>query len=115
MKPSPKAALRCRERPGVSRNLKHLRGAEGTLHAEYDVCVQSVFFIRVHVDYVCFIFSHRSEPPSDVVSGENVTLPSSFIALRREAITTMIFATFFLFFLFLFSFFILLYFHSTKY
>jgi len=36
----------------------------------------------------------RGEPPPDVVSGENVTLPSSFIALRREAITTMIFFPF---------------------
>ena len=36
----------------------------------------------------------RGEPPPDVVSGEKVTLPSSFIALRREAITTMIFFPF---------------------
>ena len=30
------------------------------------------------------------EPPLGVVSGENVTLPSSVIVLRREAIPTML-------------------------
>jgi hypothetical protein len=44
------------------------------------------------------------EPPPDVVSGENVTLPSSFIALHREAITTIIFYSFFLVSLLLFRF-----------
>ena len=50
----------------------------------------------------------RGEPPPDVLSGEYVTLPSSFIALRRD-ITTMIFSSFFPYFLFLFAF------HSVRF
>ena len=57
----------------------------------------------------------RGEPPPDVVSGENVTLPSSFIALRREAITTMIFSPSFVHTYSLFRFRFSFYFHSTKY
>ena len=44
------------------------------------------------------------EPPPDVLAGGNVTLPRSFIALRREAITTMFFHSFFPFPLFFFLF-----------
>ena len=72
-----------------------------------------LFVIFHHSPFFHFIFKRiislsretRGEPPPDVVSGENVTLPSSFIALRREAITTMIFLSFFLlsfFFAFIF-------------
>jgi hypothetical protein len=56
------------------------------------------FFCYLYVIYLSLLGSPlrgpRGEPPPDVVSGENVTLPSSFIALRREAITTMIFVPF---------------------
>jgi hypothetical protein len=34
-----------------------------------------------------FLSLSGGELPPDVVSGENVTLPGSFIALRREAMT----------------------------
>ncbi len=61
-----------------------------------------VFVIFHYFPFFHFIFKSiislsretRGEPPPDVVSGENVTLPSSFIALRREAIKTMIFSPF---------------------
>ena len=50
------------------------------------------FFCYLYVIYLSLLGSPlrgpRGEPPPDVVSGENVTLPSSFIALRREAINS---------------------------
>ncbi len=103
----------------VSQNLKHLSaGWMDTAGRIRRLCFQS---IRVHLLlYMCFIFSHfcrhkinlikcslsllgrplwetRGEPPPDVVSGENVTLSSSFITLRWEAIKTMIFLPYFFF------------------
>ena len=78
------------------------------------------FFCYLYVIYLSLLGSPlrgpRGEPPPDVVSGENVTLPSSFIALRREAITTMIFVPFlFCSYIYSLSFSRSFYLHSTKY
>ncbi len=43
--------------------------------------------VLLNLDFSFPLRETRGKPPPDVVSGENVTLPSSFIALRREAIT----------------------------
>jgi hypothetical protein len=65
------------------------------------MCVIFLPFSRLIIIYVFLLLSRESpkgdlgEPPPDVMSGENVTLSSSVIALRREAITPMIFSPFF--------------------
>ena len=56
----------------------------------YILCHFSLFpFFSFHnLKYYLPFLGNQGEPPPDVVSGENVTLPSSFIALRREAINS---------------------------
>ncbi len=79
----------------------------------YDISHYFPFFAFIFKSTI-LLRESRGEPPPDVVSGENVTLPSSFIALRREAIT-MIFSFFPLFIHTLFRFHFSFYFHSTIY